>query len=619
MFRIAAGLLTLLLLSPDVIAHEVFNSGFLYDWGYYGFFPQIQYKTFDLSSPLLNFPQWDERCDDGYYLIAPKGKIVSKPGPMILDSRGDLVWADDKYGIVTDLKVQPYKDELYLTFWSGPHGTFSGYGRGLYYMLDSSYQVFRKFEPVGEGLKGDLHEFHLTKDGTALMTIYNPIPYDLSSIGGPSQGWALDCRFQEIDVETGDLIFEWSALEHVALNDTIRYFAGDDVGTAPENAYDFFHINSLDKDESGNYIVSGRHTQTIHCVDHETGDVLWTLGGNQNDFKDLSDGHATDFAYQHHVRLHANHTMSIFDNAKAERSGPATPYTYSRGMIIQLDTEQMTATLLQDLHDPSDMRWPDSQGSMQVMGDRAVLGYGYHPTIKEFSLDDGKVVCDVRLAPALVSRWGLVTTYRAFKSRDWVATPMDPPDVFLKPSDGKMYVSWNGATQVQKWVLQGAQWDDLRRGELRAISNDSFVDLMEIERDGFETAIAMEHDMPPYLRVAAVDAHGNVLRHSPVINRLVGNAPSHFVRNIIVSVVVLIALVLATIVLVWKKGIRGAKQVPMNVARGLVLMFVPRGKKTTTLTIEEEDAEPGGSHKPARWWSEWRRARAHEMQPLYED
>lgn len=43
-----------------------------------------------------------------------------------------------------------------------------------------------------------MHEFQITTDNTALITIYEPIVTDLSSIGGPSEGYLLDSIFQEI-------------------------------------------------------------------------------------------------------------------------------------------------------------------------------------------------------------------------------------------------------------------------------------------------------------------------------------------------------------------------------------------------------------------------------------
>ncbi|KAI0538421.1 Arylsulfotransferase-domain-containing protein [Xylaria digitata] len=605
--------LTAITFNAQAQAYDVFSSAYLYELGFYGLYPTTSFKSSDLTPPLLNFPRWDEqKCSDGYYVIAQKGKLVSDPGPTIFDSRGELVWADDSYGVVFNLQIQSYKGENYLTFWSSPDGSSHGYGRGTYYMLDSSYQLFRHFEPAGEGLRGDLHEFKITEHGTALMTIYNPVPADLTSIGGPEQGWAVDCLFQEIDIATGELIFEWSAIEHVSISDAVRYFAGEDDGTTPETAFDFFHINSVDVDAEGNYIVSGRHTSTILCISPQ-GKILWTLGGNANDFRDLSDGRATDFMYQHHARLHGNHTLSIFDNAASERAGPASTQGHSRGMLVQLDTTDMTATLLHEYFDPGNPRTAVSQGSMQVLDDRVVLGYGWLPFITEFAPDDGSVLCAVELAPWVAARWGLVNTYRAFKAPSWVGKPTDPPVIYLDPADVRVFVSWNGATEVRRWVLQGAEWTDLKsETNTKTREETKFTDLDVIEKTSFETAFDLTDDMPRYIRVAAVDEHGNILTHSQVVDRHVGNAPRNWVYNALVCTAIFVALVGAALLAI---GRRGRKAILGNFSRACDAATAWRDRVMRNLGRDGVYER----YTARTWWRDWGSAKPHELRSIYQE
>ncbi|KAI0551837.1 ASST-domain-containing protein [Xylaria curta] len=478
-------------------------------------------------------------------------------------------------------------------------------------MLGSSYELFRKFEAVGEALKGDLHEFRITDYGTALITIYNPVPADLTSIGGPEQGWALDGMFQEIDIETGDLLFEWSAIEHVSLNDGMRYFAGPDDGTTPETAFDFFHINSVDKDSEGNYIISGRHISSIMCISPK-GETLWTLGGDSNDFQDLSDGQATDFMYQHHAQLHANYTLSIFDNAASERSGRSSSQAYSRGLLVQLDTTNMTATLLREYHDPSKATL--SQGSMQVMeDDSVVLGYGWLPFITEFA-PDGTVLCEVELAPWVAARWGLVNTYRAFKTRDWVGRPVEPPSVYLNPGDAQVFVSWNGATEVQRWVLQGAEWADLVQPKTE---NEGFVDLDDMVKESFETAFDLVDDMPRYLRIAALDKDGQVLMHSQVVDRHVGNAAGVWIRDLLVWIAVFLAATVAGLLAIRKRGRRALLGNGYDLLTRVVVIC--RDRVVQVLPVRSDDGAIDGRYQGMKWWRDWGGAKAHELQSMYHD
>jgi Arylsulfotransferase (ASST) len=49
------------------------------------------------------------------------------------------------------------------------------------------------------------------------------------------------------------VVFSWNATEHVALNETYNDFTGVGTEAAP---FDYFHINSVEKDAKGDYLVS---------------------------------------------------------------------------------------------------------------------------------------------------------------------------------------------------------------------------------------------------------------------------------------------------------------------------------------------------------------------------
>lgn len=107
-----------------------------YDIGLYGAYPGETYATFPLAAPRLSVPRWNKQCNDDYLtLLTPRGWAVPTPGPVILDARGNLVWMEERFGEVMDMKIQEYKGENYITFWSGiDDGT---HGRGTYYMVSA--------------------------------------------------------------------------------------------------------------------------------------------------------------------------------------------------------------------------------------------------------------------------------------------------------------------------------------------------------------------------------------------------------------------------------------------------------------------------------------------------
>lgn len=164
-----------------------------------------------------------------------------------------MVWTAG-YPEPFDFKAQTYKGEPVLTFWSGEHGSW---GRGSFYVLNQSYVEIAHFQVARYGDDmGDIHEFVITENDTALVAVYHEIQLDLSSEGGASDGWVLEGTFQELDIEKGGLVFEWNASSHVGLNET--YDFGGPMENSEDDAWDWFHMNSIEKDQNGDYIVSAR-------------------------------------------------------------------------------------------------------------------------------------------------------------------------------------------------------------------------------------------------------------------------------------------------------------------------------------------------------------------------
>jgi Arylsulfotransferase (ASST) len=170
----------------------------------------------DLSPPVVDVtvPASNPSAGD-VFITSATGP--GQDGPMILEPNGALVWFKPvPPGVnTTDLRVQQYEGKPVLTWWEGQ--IVDGHGRGDDYVYNTAYEPVATVH-AGNGLQADLHEFNLTAQGTALISAYEPIHANLSSIGGPSEGLLNDCVVQEIDVRTGLVMFEWHALGHVPLS-----------------------------------------------------------------------------------------------------------------------------------------------------------------------------------------------------------------------------------------------------------------------------------------------------------------------------------------------------------------------------------------------------------------
>ncbi len=413
-------------------------------------------------------------------------------GAMILDDDGDLVWfapLDIDVAEHNDIRVQEYRDEPVITMWEGVSQVGTGFGH--FVIRDGSYDVIARLQ-VGNGYFGaDLHECLLTTRGTALIIVYNPVRWNLASGGGDENGTALDGVVQEIDIETGRVVFEWHSLDHIELDEAI--------GEPPEDTdvpWDYFHLNSIEEDEAGNLILSARHTNGIYKIERSTGRVLWRLNGTRSDFEM---GEGTPFAYQHDARVHPSGELTLFDNAASNQDEEGE--IASRGMVLRLDEEGKTATLVREYLHPTDIL-SISQGNTQVLPNGNVfIGWGSAPVFSEFDAE-GNLLFNGRFPRG-------ANTYRAYRF-PWVGTPSAPPDTAVElglGNDLTVYVSWNGATEVVQWeVLAGPDAETLEPVGSGA-------------RIGFETAIEVSI-AEPYLAVQALNADGDVLGASePIMPR----------------------------------------------------------------------------------------------------
>lgn len=343
--------------------------------------------------------------------------------------------------------------------------------------LDTSYNIAHTISAVGD-IEADFHDFTITEQNTALLTAYSLSPANLTHWGGEANGQAWDSLFQEIDIETGKLIFQWRASEHWDFNQmVVDSYSRKDV--AVTDGFDWFHINSVVKDHAGNYLVSSRYASTVSYIDGRTGDTIWNLGGSKNDFRDkLPKPNGTnDFFCQHNARWTDDNLneLTLFDNGAYWGEKRRT----ARGLRISLDTDNMTSEIVSTWHHPAG-QWAESAGGMSILPNtgNVLIGYGYQPVISEFS-PEGKLLCDVAFGSqgTVKAPDSKRHSYRAYKQA-WHGRPKaDPATVML---DGVLFVSWNGATDVSIWSLDA---------EVRVNKFNDWVPVGETRKESFESSI----------------------------------------------------------------------------------------------------------------------------------
>ncbi|GFF88407.1 hypothetical protein IFM60648_08379 [Aspergillus lentulus] len=339
---------------------------------------------------------------------------------------------------------------------------------------------------------------------TALITIYQTGSYNLSAYGiGPGNGWVINGVFQEVDIKTGKVLFEWKSLDHVPLSATHAPLRLDGVvgdGLTNGSTWDYFHINSVDKNNDGDYLVSARHTSCIYKVSGQNGSIIWQLGGNQSSFQ----LRGYNFSYQHDARFREeNETttiLSFFDNASNNHTNTSST---SSGKIIAIDHNTNTSTLLRQYNPPGDGLLSIFQGNTQIMPNKnVVIGWGFYPSISEHTEDGTAIFFATLESPD-------AQNYRAFKA-NWTAKSSDPPALRTYSastnSPTTFWVSWNGATGVDRWRMHATSPES---GE--------FMPLDVIHNQGFQTTYASS-SYHPRAFAEAIAADGSSMANSTVVD-----------------------------------------------------------------------------------------------------
>ena len=424
----------------------------------------------DLKPPTVQIVKHARRTAPGYIFIAPKKDVV-QAGPMILDNLGRVVWFEPlNTHAVTDFRVQRYRGQPVLTWWHGRPD--NGHGDSGYSIYDDHYRKIAEVRP-GNGMLGDIHEFAITPRNTALMTISRHVRVKGRQV--------LEGGFQELDIRTGRVLFEWHSIDHVRLVESYYRVPKD-----PGRIFDYFHINSIDIDKDGNFLVSARNTHTIYKISRRTGRILWRLGGKHSDFSLDRDA---QFAWQHDARRRPDGALTLFDNS----AGPQVR-RQSRGLVLRLDVKRMHASVLRNfVHRPPIVAV--DQGNLQRLPNgNYFVGWGHESRFTEFG-PRGTILFDGKFGR------GRVDSYRAYRL-PWVGRPTRPPAVAV--AGRTVYVSWNGATEVRAWQL------------LAGARKTSLHPVRVAPKKGFETAIPAPN-RPGWVAVRALDGRGRALGRSAAV------------------------------------------------------------------------------------------------------
>jgi hypothetical protein len=472
--------------------------------------------------------QKSKKTQPGLIFVAPYTmygtQMIGQTGSLIMDQKGNPIWfapLETRYKQNTDFRVQMYKHKPVLTMWEGTiSGTQSDNPNlpdgdpepGAYFkIIDQNYALIKKIT-AQKDFTSDVHEFTITKRGTALFTANQQVKADLTPYGGPANGYIDNYSIQEIDIETNQLIFFWNTLDHVnPANSMVP------ASSTTNNIWDCFHVNSVEINPNNHQtlLVSMRNMWAIYNIDHATGQILWQLGGKESLFTFAPNA---NFSWQHNARwgetphspplTELPHSpplyISLFDDASSGSStqGP------SRGLILKLDFQKKEAKVHRTYyHDPQ--LSVASQGNLQTLcNGQYLIGWGQEPYVSEFA-NPGNTVQN----PAINFLYDMQfpnqnCSYRAYKN-EWVGLPLDPPSIAIKnhhcEDKTKVYASWNGSTETVAWqVLAGSKPEKMK------------VVIKKEPKKGFETKMKTK-SRGPYFQIKAINSKGKIIGQSQIL------------------------------------------------------------------------------------------------------
>jgi EmrB/QacA subfamily drug resistance transporter len=419
--------------------------------------------------------------------------VIGQSGPLMLDRHLQPVWFQPvpEKVVAANLSPQTYHGKPALAWWQGAVTNTGATESGEYVVVNQHYRPVARLK-AKDGWVLTLHELVISGNH-AWVTANKNKPMDLSKYGGAYNGALIDSAVQEYDLQTGKLLRNWDALDHIPLSES--------QASLPTNGFpwDAYHINSVELVGDGTFLVSMRDTWAAYLVNIDTGGIEWTLGGRHSSFKF---GPRAAFQWQHDVSLQAGSTVSLYDDHCCQLTGGGTyvePTGPSRGLVLKLDQQTRTATFAAQYTRGEDFDAAYMGDTQPLPNGNVFVGWGSEPYFSEYSRS-GRLLFEGELP-------GPNLTYRATLEQ-WVGLPLSPPVGAARRTGGRttVYASWNGATEVLSWrVLAGSS-----AGRMSVVATHA--------KSGFETAIPVPQSYTSF-KVQALDTGGRVIGTSRPFTR----------------------------------------------------------------------------------------------------
>lgn len=267
---------------------------------------------------------------------------------IIFNTSGDPVWYWKTTDRRRDFKTQ--SNGLITMLIRVGYGGYNGH-----IALTENFE-FIKVIRAANGYQTDEHEFVMLPDSGYLLIGKKETTVDMSQyvVGGRTDATVRETCIQEFTADD-QLIFIWRAWDHFNIQDV-------ELDELTSSYIRFPHMNALDIDSDGHILLSSRNLSEISKIHRQSGEFIWRMNGvpgsPNNNFQFMDDPF-NGFRNQHDIRSLGNNKYTLFDN------GNLRSPQISRAVEYELDTVQMTATLVWEQRSELEQKYSFYMGNTQ--------------------------------------------------------------------------------------------------------------------------------------------------------------------------------------------------------------------------------------------------------------
>ncbi len=322
-----------------------------------------------------------------------------------------------------------------------PNNTYTYFDemKHFYLGLDANFQVVDSFYCSYE-YATDFHEARLETDGSAWLMAYNTQIIDMSQIvpGGKLNAQVTGLIIQKINPNK-EVVFQWSSWDHIPITDATHE-------NLQSTSIDYVHGNAIEPMDDNSILLSSRHLDEITKISTNTGEIIWRLGGKQNQFTFIND--TIKFSHQHSINYLGDNHYLLFDNGNYH-----TP-SFSRAVEYKLEETSMTATKVWEYRNNPNI-YSYAMGSVQRLANgNTLIGWGSASTTISEVNSQGQLLYQLSLPAGQMS-------YRAFRFEPILATNEGGSETAVDYTLSQNYPNpFNPSTTI-KFSLQEASFVNL--------------------------------------------------------------------------------------------------------------------------------------------------------------